>query len=550
MSRSAGDLFYREQEAPTSQKTHHPGEDYTEDEDQGMPPGNPGFRNLPPRDEMDPSSAKVIPDSMKTTLEQNYHKASASRVAAPFIAALLCNPLATSAAWIDPKGKVYEIPGRQTHDQWAASYLSKDKGFQESARSAWTWLVDRGWVRFVNFLNIEVGPRGAPHPAMEAAAELVVNCALSRRDVEPEDLITFGVGIRTQRPTIGDFVAEWGSRKTEERLYEGLFSRGSGIKTEALVGDIMSRWARTRTAATIDEILGNTGPKVMQRAGKVKLTPRRFAPDKGFWTFTAQGSSGNTHVVRIKGVRKGNVVNMSKAQIKCSCSCEFWRWQGPEHWADRNGYLYRSRRVPPQGTMSTPRIRDPQGKHWVCKHMAAALQKARSFRFAGEGGDWSFEGEVVLEPSAAWVASRYASSKRMVFRPEGWEALGREAYKEMDSWVNPSKIVWRGMDEQEYMATIGAGRPLKSRGDWSHSSEGTNFAREPHDAESYMNFGRTDPRKTGRPNYLVGVRRLPSMKQWSDGYIKTPEPVELRDVLVIWKVVPEGDALVGRKIRG
>lgn len=433
------DTFYREQKAPTDQRTYNPGDDYTED--LGLPSGNPGFGRLPERDDMNPSSGKVTPDSMKQTLQENYSP-RAARVAAPFIASLVCNPLATSTAWVDPKGKVYEIPRGKTHDQWAESYLTKDRAFQDSGQTGWTWLIDQGWVRFVNFLNIEVGPNGASFPAMEAAAKMVVDCALSRRDVEPEDRISLGWGIRTKRPTIGDFVAEWGSRKMEERLYEGLLSRGQGSKTEALAEDIVSRWAfeleptgpakriveglqdldswvrgegpfpGNKTAATIGDILGNTGPEVMKRAKKVALSPRRFSPDKGFWIFTATGSSGDKYTVRIKGVRKGNIVDLSKAQIKCSCSCPFWRWQGPEHWAHKNGYLYRSTKVKPQGTMSTPVVRDPQGKHWVCKHMAAALDKARSYRFASSN-DWTFEGEVVVAPSPERVVQAFLARVRV-----------------------------------------------------------------------------------------------------------------------------------------
>lgn len=415
-----GETFYREQEGPKDSEVKQPGEgvEYNADspstyqskqprKDKGMPPGNPGFVNLPERDSMNPSSGKVIPEQMQETLRNQLtyvNTASAKRVAAMY-----CNPLATSTAWIDPRGKVYEIPRSQTHDQWAERHLAGNDDFEESGQTGWTWLVDRGWVRFVNFLNLEVRAQGASRAAMAAAADLVIDCVLSRRDVEPEDLITFGVGIRTQRPTVADFVAEWGSRGAEERLYEGLMDRLPGNRTEALADDIMARWARSKTAATIEDIMNNTGAVVHKRSQGLQVNAKRFNPDTGFWGFTVIGSKGEPYYVRIKGIRKSKAQKLlSSAQVKCSCSCPFWRWQGPEHWGKVNGYLYGR----PRGTASFPVIRDPKEKHWACKHILAAMEKARTYRFSSEETAWSLEGEIVpmLEPSAARVAARAAAT--------------------------------------------------------------------------------------------------------------------------------------------
>jgi len=102
-----GEIFYREQSGPADAEVNQPGEnvDYSADSpttwskkprgDRGMPPGNPGFTNLPERDSMNPSSGKVIPEQMKETLRQQVtyvSTASAARVAAQFAASDTARP--------------------------------------------------------------------------------------------------------------------------------------------------------------------------------------------------------------------------------------------------------------------------------------------------------------------------------------------------------------------------------------------------------------------------------------------------------------------------
>ena len=71
-------------------------------------------------------------------------------------------------------------------------------------------------------------------------------------------------------------------------------------------------------------------------------------------------------VVKVKanphpGSKRQNVQGMD---LRVSCNCPFWQWQGPAHWATLNGYQYG--RTP--GTATVPKIRDPKHKHAVCKH--------------------------------------------------------------------------------------------------------------------------------------------------------------------------------------
>lgn len=55
---------------------------------------------------------------------------------------------------------------------------------------------------------------------------------------------------------------------------------------------------------------------------------------------------------------------------KMNCSCNYWRWQGPEYWATQEGYLLGK----PKGTASKPNVKDPKGNHFLCKHAVAVLR--------------------------------------------------------------------------------------------------------------------------------------------------------------------------------
>jgi len=56
--------------------------------------------------------------------------------------------------------------------------------------------------------------------------------------------------------------------------------------------------------------------------------------------------------------------------IYLSCSCSYWRYQGPEYHALRNNYLYGK----PRGTAEKPKQRDPKGSHKLCKHAYAVVK--------------------------------------------------------------------------------------------------------------------------------------------------------------------------------
>jgi len=125
-----------------------------------------------------------------------------------------------------------------------------------------------------------------------------------------------------------------------------------------------------KTAYTLPEILDRVDSKIKTRA--TGLDPRLERTDTKNWIWTWRVGK---HVVRVQAFKRGRATNIDKLNLRVSCSCPFWQWWGPEHWAQKANYL----RGNPRGTATPPRVRDPA--HWrpVCKHAYAVLRRSRDF---------------------------------------------------------------------------------------------------------------------------------------------------------------------------
>jgi hypothetical protein len=131
-----------------------------------------------------------------------------------------------------------------------------------------------------------------------------------------------------------------------------------------------------RVAARMAEILDGAAPEVLSRSRLIKPRKKKVNSDNLFFVFAVPGSKGEPYTVRVKMTRpKANVSDVKKMDLKLSCSCDFWRWQGPEHWAKVGDYLYGK----PRGTAARPTEKDPRAKHRVCKHVAAVLSTIKTW---------------------------------------------------------------------------------------------------------------------------------------------------------------------------
>tara|TARA_Y100000310_G_scaffold296048_1_gene327971 strand:+ start:9553 stop:12600 length:3048 start_codon:yes stop_codon:yes gene_type:complete len=123
-----------------------------------------------------------------------------------------------------------------------------------------------------------------------------------------------------------------------------------------------------RTATRIHEIVDRCSEDLMARSRGLKPSLKRVDQKNAVWLFDVPGSK-HAYRVRVKARRKGNVRDAGKVDIKVSCSCPFWQWQGPEHHAKVGDYLYGR----PAGTASKPTTKDPDGRHAACKHVLAVF---------------------------------------------------------------------------------------------------------------------------------------------------------------------------------
>jgi hypothetical protein len=133
---------------------------------------------------------------------------------------------------------------------------------------------------------------------------------------------------------------------------------------------VRSSFGVRKVALTLGEILHHVDDKIKERAKDRVPTLLRTDTKNWIWHW----KSGN-HTVKVQALQRGRAKNFPKLNLRISCSCPFWRWWGPEHWATQEGY----QKGPLQGTAAYPEIRDPE--HWrpICKHAYAVLEKSQHF---------------------------------------------------------------------------------------------------------------------------------------------------------------------------
>lgn len=163
-----------------------------------------------------------------------------------------------------------------------------------------------------------------------------------------------------------------------------------------------------KQAATMKDIMAQIDNDISLRAQD--RPPQLVRIDTKNWMW--HWASGEWRV-KVQAFKRGNATNLRQLNLRISCNCPFWRWQGPEHWAKKGDYLLGS----PVGSAISPKVRDPDHVHPVCKHVYAVLEKSKQFFVRPEkaplrklGSQFSvntldaIDIEVGTEPSAVRVA--------------------------------------------------------------------------------------------------------------------------------------------------
>lgn len=138
-----------------------------------------------------------------------------------------CDSATASYAWIDPHGGLHEL-GRGHHDDWAHDWLTKQrflKGKPPKNRDTYDstrTLLNAGWLRVVNFLNIQAKQEGRPAKAWETAAKVVADCLSGR---VTEEVVQVDTDALFHQISIGDFIEQFGGRQLSEGAWSRLAQR-------------------------------------------------------------------------------------------------------------------------------------------------------------------------------------------------------------------------------------------------------------------------------------------------------------------------------------
>lgn len=126
-----------------------------------------------------------------------------------------------------------------------------------------------------------------------------------------------------------------------------------------------------RVAAKMADILKGIDPGIRSKAKSIKPAMQSSNEKKLSYQFRVPSSDGGSYTVKVQAEAPEGVTELSKMDLKVSCTCGFWQFQGPEHHAQDDGYLLGT----PRGTAMPPGVKDPRGMNRVCKHVAAVFNQ-------------------------------------------------------------------------------------------------------------------------------------------------------------------------------
>jgi len=139
-----------------------------------------------------------------------------------------------------------------------------------------------------------------------------------------------------------------------------------------------------KIALTVNDLLGMVPIQIIRGAKNYSPQFLRYRANR--WVYKV-----GDYLVRIKVPRISTRIKSQLTQneldklkrikdrdIKVSCTCRFWKWNGPDYNAYAGNY---SERI--FSDLSEPVERDPTNQYLICKHVYAALRQfKREFSMA------------------------------------------------------------------------------------------------------------------------------------------------------------------------
>ena len=176
-----------------------------------------------------------------------------------------------------------------------------------------------------------------------------------------------------------------------------------------------------RIALTLDQVDSRTDGADRRRGRRCQVSVRRSDAENGRWLFDVLSvgpRSGGPYRVRARispHTRNPDSSRLSEKDVELSCSCPAWRFNGPDYWSGVMRYLWRPTDSIPNlfpgwpkpgrsySDGSFPEIRDPNGRHGACKHVAAVLRIIKDYWAPPGGQGRPFQPQVPgVTPRAFW----------------------------------------------------------------------------------------------------------------------------------------------------
>lgn len=409
--RLAGDIILFDQGNPSNREIQQPGRDVgyeatspahyrkSPDKKEGVPPSH-DLPN-PHHDDADPSSSRVIPDSMRENLQENLtyldggmhiNAAAISPENLPLGFSVQVLKAVIGGGW---KVSVFSESGKKV----AHISISKPIGVGPclgayEVQNSWTELKGLGPLLYDIALELagSSGLMSDRREVSEDARKIWRYYLTSRPDIK---WVQLDNGTRNDDPEDDCKNSSAGTAWVESPLSKVYYKTGTPFLNSLKASGVLVEIPAIKRAALISDIFKNCSQELLEKSREVQYTRKSIHPD-GMSTWTAKSSKGDSYTIRVKPAPKSKATKVvAKMPIQVSCSCPFFKWQGPEHWAKTNGYLYGK----PEGSATKPSKRDPSGTHWACKHVLAVLGIVKKQRFA-RFGEVSWEGDLAHFPES------------------------------------------------------------------------------------------------------------------------------------------------------
>jgi hypothetical protein len=525
--REAGDIILYDQENPSNREIKQPGDNVgyeaTSPSHYRVSPdskgGLPSSHELPNQhhDDANPASSRVIPDGMKQTLQESLtYKSGKSLYAAAISPRNLPEGFLVGVKETSFGKGGWDVSIMDGEERVARISFSKPLGVGPclgayEVQNSWSDVKGLGPLLYDIALEL-AGPSGVMSDRREVSLEArkVWDYYLTRRS----DVVSVPLD-NLRSPSNDDASDDCLQSSSGIAWEESPLSRVYYKPTRKVLPELQSlgllrEVGVKKTAALISEIISHCSPDLVAKSKGVQYS-RKFLKPNGMSGWTTAGSKGETYEIRVKPIPKDKVTKaIIKMPIQVSCTCPFFRWQGPEHWAKANSYLYGK----PAGSATKPAKKDPAGNHWACKHVLAVLGLVSKHKIAG-AQEFSWVGELEPFPETVFSTERLA-------RRYAAQNLTQEELTSLSRWWGRGKGHAQDPDLAALIRDLGTRTKMRKQKSLFRGLSLPNGVFDPENTAQVL-------------SYAKGLRSWSRDKRSAHYYAKTQLSPGADSVLFVWE---------------